>query len=149
VGGSTDQSQFGPLNPGALLTTGNGSQYGNSVGVQVKACKTYPEATLCSADWSSTFPLGVPVNNSVPGGLTHVVTDGGGGGLLDTTGYWSWGSLPSGPAYSGVDVDCGPDDDPDTPNQCEVHGGVLGRKFPALTVTITANGTTYPRSYPW
>ncbi|CAN5316816.1 Ig-like domain-containing protein [soil metagenome] len=148
VGGSTDQSQFGPVNPGALLTTGNGSQYGNSVGVQVKACKAYLEATLCSADWSTTFPLGVPVNNSVPGGLTHVVTDDG-GGLLDTTGYWSWGSLPSGPGYSGVNVDCGPDDDQSTPNQCEVHGGILGLNFPALTVTITANGTTYPRSYPW
>ena len=47
-----------PVDPGTLLTTGNGSHYGNSLSVQVKACKAYPEATLCSPDWSPSFPLG-------------------------------------------------------------------------------------------
>lgn len=148
VGGDTDQSAVGPVSPGTLLTTGNGSHYGNSLGVQVKACKAYPEATLCSANWSATFSLGgVAVNNSVPGGLQSVVTSEG--GLIDSEGYWSWGSLPSGPGYASVTVSCGPDDDPATPTQCEVRGGLLGANFPDLAVTITANGTTYTREYAW
>jgi len=117
------------------------------VSVQVKACREYAEATLCSPDWSPAFGLGVPVNNSVPGGLESVVTDDG--SLIDTTGYWGWGSLPSGPGYAGVSATCGPDDDPSTPNQCEVHGGPVGFRFPDLVVTIAANGTTYERDYQW
>jgi hypothetical protein len=148
LGGSTDQSASDIVPPGSLLTTVNGSHYGNPLAVQVKACRAYPEATLCSPEWSSAFPLGgVAVNNSVPGGLQSVVTDEG--GLLDSSGYWSWGSLPVGVGYAGVTVTCGPDDDPATPNQCEVHGGLLGLNFPDLVVTIAANGTTYTRQYAW
>lgn len=147
LGGSTDQSEKGPVNQGVFLTTGNGSQYGNSIAVQVKACKSYPEATLCSANWSGSFPLGVPVNNSTPGGLQAVVTENG--GLVDASGYWAWGSLPSGANYGGVTVACGSNDDPSTPNQCEVRGGLLGLNFPDLVVTIIANGTSYTRQYSW
>ncbi|MEO5921660.1 MAG: hypothetical protein ABIQ01_11020, partial [Pseudolysinimonas sp.] len=148
IGGTTDQSQSGVVGPGTFLTTGNGSQYGNSVAVQVKACKAYPEATLCSVDWSPSFPLGVPVNNSTPGGLQAVVVDDG-GSPLNSPGYWTWGSLPSGAGYADVSTSCGPDDDPSTPNQCEVEGGVIGQDYPDLVVTVTANGTTYSRSYAW
>ena len=147
IGGTTDQSESGVLNKGVYLTTGNGSHYGNSIAVQVKACKSYPEAVLCSPNWSPAFALGVPVNNSTPGGLESVVTDEG--GLFDSTGYWTWGSLPSGAAYNAVSVSCGPDDDPSTPGQCEVTGGLLGTSFPDLVVTIAANGTTYTRKYAW
>jgi hypothetical protein len=147
IGGSTDQSVSAIVPKGTLLTTGNGSQYGNTVQVAVKACKVYAEATLCSPDWYTSGALGVPVNNSTPGGLQSVVVDDS--GLLDSTGYWSWGSLPAGPGYGGVGVSCGPDDDPGTPNQCEVHGGLLGLDFPDLVVTISANGTTYTRNYTW
>ncbi|CAN5486643.1 hypothetical protein BH09ACT4_BH09ACT4_02420 [soil metagenome] len=148
IGGDTDQSASGVMSPGTLLTTGNGSHYGNSLAVQVKACKAYPEATLCSPNWSASFSLGgVAVSNSIPGGLQSVVTDND--GLIDSSGYWSWGSLPSGADYSGVSATCGPDDDSSTPNQCEVHGGLLGLNFPNLAVTIAANGTTYTREYGW
>lgn len=148
VGGSTDQSASDVVAPGTLLQTGNGSHYGNVLSVQVKACKAYPEATLCSPNWSASFPLGgVAVENSVPGGLQSVVTEDG--GLLDARGYWSWGSLPSGPGYTSVSVTCGPDDDPATPNQCEVSGGLLGLNWPDLRVSIAANGTTYARDYAW
>jgi len=87
------------------------------------------------------------VNNSTPGGLQAVGTEGP--GPLEREGYWSWGSLPSGPGYAGVSVSCGPDDDPATPNQCEVKGGLLGLNFPDLVVSIIANGTTYTREYAW
>ncbi|MGN6502317.1 MAG: Ig-like domain-containing protein, partial [Pseudolysinimonas sp.] len=148
IGGDTDQSASAPVKTGTLLTTGNGSHYGNQLSVQVKACASYPEGTLCSASWSQVFPLGgVAVNNSTPGDLQSVVTASD--GVLDATGYWAWTSLPAGADYGSVSVSCGPDDDPSTPNQCEVHGGLLGRNFPDLVVTITANGTTYTREYAW
>lgn len=148
IGGGTDQSASAIVAPGTLLTTGNGSHYGNVLSVQVKACKGYPEATLCSQSWSAPFALGgVAVQSSVPGGLQAVVTSQD--GLLDATGYWSWVSLPSGPGYAGVSATCGPDDDPATPTQCEVRGGILGLSFPDLVVTIIANGTSYTRSYDW
>ena len=44
------------MNQGVFLTTGNSSHYGNTVAVQVKACKSYPEATLCSPNWSAIVP---------------------------------------------------------------------------------------------
>ena len=148
IGGDTDQSTVGPIEPGTLLTTGNGSHYGNALSVQVKACKQYAEALLCSPSWSPAFSLGgVAVNNSIPGGLQSVVTEND--GLLDSAGYWSWGSLPAGAGYDSVTATCGPDDDPETPNQCEVHGGLLGLNYPDLAITITANGTTYTREYGW
>jgi hypothetical protein len=148
IGGDTDQSASGIKSPGAILTTDNGSHYGNSLSVQVKACKEYPEGTLCSANWSDSFSLGgVAVNNSTPGGLRTEVTESD--DVLGSSGFWAWGSLPSGAGYSNVDVSCGPDDDPGTPNQCEVKGGLLGLNFPNLVVTITANGTTYTREYEW
>ena len=147
-GGDTDQSVTGPVSPGTILTTGNGSHYGNALSVQVKACKAYPEGTLCGPAWSNTFSLGgVAVSNSTPGGLQSVVTPSD--ELLGASGYWSWGSLPSGSGYAGVSATCGSHDDASTPNQCEVDGGLLGLNFPDLVVTITANGTTYSRSYNW
>ena len=147
IGGTTDQSEIGPVGLGRFLTTGNGSHYGNAVAVQVKACRSYPEAVLCSPNWSPSFALGVPIDNSTPGGLQSVET--GNDGLLDSTGYWTWGSLPSGPGYDGVTVTCGPDDDAATTTQCEVRGGIFGANFPDLVVTISANGTTYTREYAW
>jgi hypothetical protein len=147
IGGSTDQSVVGPVGFPSLLTTGNGSHYGNALSVQVRACKQYPEALLCSPDWSPVFDLGgVAVNNSTPGGLQAVLVSQD---LLGSTGYWSWGSLPSGSGYSSVTATCGPDDDPGTPTQCEVQGGLLGLSFPNLVITIAANGTTYTREYAW
>ena len=93
-------SVHGPIDPGSnLLLTNDGSQYGNPVSVAVKACKEYQgTGTLCSANWSAPFPLGTPVNNSVPGALTATST-----GLL--SGDWSWGSSPTG-NYDSMQYSC-------------------------------------------
>ncbi len=134
-------SESGVLPLGSFLTAG-GTQYGNQVTVQVKACRAYPEATLCSAQWSPGFALGVPVHNSTPGGL-----------LFDATlvsGTWSWTSIPASASYESVAYRC------DTGNseggwiapmpvtgECET--GLAGAD---LRVRITANGgKTYLRSY--
>jgi len=153
--GSTDADQFmyrfvagadGSESPvvdlGSFLVAGS-TQYGNNVTVQVKACRAYPEATLCSPDWSTDFPLGVPVHNSTPGGLDFESDSILGGGV------WSWTSIPAG-AYDAIEYRCdnGNNDSgwitpmPDI-GQCDTT--LLGRD---LRVRITANGITFPpRSY--
>jgi hypothetical protein len=110
--GSTDADSFlyqyttgaegsvhGPIKPGTNdLLTNDGSQYGHSVSVAVKACKQYPEGTLCSQDWSAPFTLGTPVNNSVPGALTATASG-------PVSGDWSWGSSPTGD-YDSMQYSC-------------------------------------------
>ena len=107
----------------------------------------YTEVTLCSPDWSPAFDVGTPVRIGL-GGLATVVTKD-----PDLTGpgqgYWTWTSAPGGSGYDNVQISCGPDDDPGTP-QCEVvGGGVLGNQYPDLQVDVSANGTTYTRVYSW
>jgi len=93
-------SVHGPnkLVDGKLLLTNDGSQYGNVVSVAVKACKSYPEGTLCSDNWSAPFTLGTPVNNSIPGALTATQTS-------PVSGDWTWGSSPSG-NYDSMQYSC-------------------------------------------
>jgi len=111
--GSTDANTFlyeyttgaegsvhGPIHPGGIndLLTNDGSQYGHVVSVAIKACKAYPEGTLCSQDWSAPFTLGTPVNNSVPGALTATPDS-------PASGDWSWGSSPVGD-YDSMQYSC-------------------------------------------
>jgi hypothetical protein len=133
-------SESGVVPLGSFLTAG-GTQYGNAVTVQVKACRAYPEATLCSATWSPDFPLGVPVHNSTPGGLVFDAE------LLD--GAWSWTSIPASTAYESITFRCDSGSDDlgwaSMPATGECQTGIAGRD---LRVRITANGgETYVRSY--
>ena len=158
-GGSVAGDIRGPLALGSILDTTNASQYGQNISVQVKACRQYPEILLCSNDWSSVFPLGVPVQNSEPGGLTF--THDPYGGLLDppTQGIWRWTSSPTG-AYTSINYSCtdttGNNNStgtiaPGDPGSCAVQDtGILGvHNFPNLTITINANGSQYARTYVW
>jgi hypothetical protein len=132
-------SESGVLPLGTFLTA-EGTQYGNPVTVQVKACRAYPEATVCSESWSAEFGLGVPVHNSTPGDLVHDAD------LLDGT--WSWTSIP-GPGYDAVEFRCDNSDDAAgwTPMP-EVGTCETGPSHRDLRVRITANGgETYVRSY--
>jgi len=132
-------SESGVLPLGSFLTAG-GTQYGNAVVVQVKACRAYPEATLCSASWSGDFALGVPVHNSTPGDLTFDAD------LLD--GAWSWTAIP-GPGYEDVSYRCdSSDDEAGWLPMPEVGTCETGSPKRDLRVRVTANGGThYERSY--
>ncbi|MEO8528427.1 MAG: Ig-like domain-containing protein [Pseudolysinimonas sp.] len=138
--GTTDGSESALLGTGVFLTAGT-SQYGHPVTVEVKACRAYPEGTLCSAEWSSDFALGVPVWNATPGGLQFD------GGLLGGGDGWSWTSIP-GSGYDAIAYRCDSGDNPRRwtamPDVGSCDTGLLPRD---LRVRISANGQTYVRNY--
>ncbi|HEV7950149.1 MAG TPA: fibronectin type III domain-containing protein, partial [Glaciihabitans sp.] len=155
VGDEVEGSQHGPEPLGSFLLSTNGSHYGSNVRVELKACATYAEFTqpLCSAEWSEPLPVGVAINNTVLGGLdatldeTEVDTDAA------TTGQYSFTSSPEG-QYSAVTYSCGAAAVPLTDGEageCAVTAAADGASptFPDLTVTITVDGTQYPRDYRW
>jgi len=108
--------------------------------VQVKACREYPEATLCSAEWSAEFALGVPVRNSTPGALDFDST------LFEPA--WRWTSIPEGAGYDAVAYRCdsGNNDAGWLPMEAlgECDPGLLAN---SLRVRVTANGQNFVRSY--
>jgi large repetitive protein len=132
--------------------TSNNSQYGQDISVQVKACRKYPEITLCSADWSAAFHLGVPVDNSALGGLSF--SHDPFGTILDppVNGTWTWSSSPAG-AYDSISYSCGSDTHTISPGDggscATTQTSSVDQDFPQLTITINANGNTYVRTYNW
>ncbi|MGB3910090.1 MAG: Ig-like domain-containing protein [Pseudolysinimonas sp.] len=132
-------SESGVVPVGTFLTAG-GTQYGNSVTVQVKACRAYPEATLCSTAWSPDFALGMPVHNATPGDLEFDADLFGGA--------WTWTSIP-GPGYEAVAYRCdNTDDAAGWLPMPEVGTCETGMPKRDLRVQITANGgATYVRNY--
>ena len=135
-----DGTESGILALGSFLTAGT-SHYGTAAQVQVKACRAYPEATLCSADWSPAFPLPTAVWNRAPGSLEYDAS------LL--SGTWRWTSIP-GPGYEAVEYRCTSGNSAEgwspMPETGECEGGGLG--LSTLRVRVVANGgQTYERSY--
>lgn len=149
-GTGVDGSVSGLSSLGDQLVTSNGSHYGVRVSVQVKACKTYPEGLLCSDNWSDAFDLGVPVNNSALGGQQFTEVPGDGADT-PTVGTYSWTSSPRGDDYSAVTFSCdgGQTQTPLVDGvgaSCAGDAAASGSYTP-LTITITANGTEYVRTY--
>jgi hypothetical protein len=153
-GGTTAGSEYSGT-PGLGFLTADGTQYGNVVSVQVKACKQYPEARLCSADWSSPFELGRPVSVQLTGLQAIEVSAPE---LIPPTpgmGYWAWTGQPAvaaggAPGYDTVTISCGGEAVPAGVQQCDVVGGGLtGNQYADLVVVVTANGQSYTRTYNW
>jgi hypothetical protein len=151
-GGSVDGSTYGPLSYGQPITTTNNSQYGNDISVQVKACKQYSDATVCSDDWSPSLELGVPVaNGDLPGlAFSHPAFNPLGPAV---DGTWSWtAGLPMG-SYTTITYSCGGSAqalDPANPGSCTAaETSPLSQDFPPLKISITANGHQYVRTYDW
>ncbi|TPX03526.1 fibronectin type III domain-containing protein, partial [Schumannella luteola] len=92
-GGTTDGSEYSGT-PGAGFLTANGTQYGNSISVQVKACKQYPEVRLCSPNWSPVIGVGVPVRIEMSG-LQAIETVPPVTALSPGQGYWVWTGGPT------------------------------------------------------
>ncbi|WBU38308.1 Ig-like domain-containing protein [Homoserinibacter sp. YIM 151385] len=151
IGEGVDQGSSGrPSQLGSRLVA-DSTHYGRNVAVQVKACAAYGDTVLCSTDWSQSFALGVPVRNDQLVGLAAIVTDPG--GVVDRgRGEWRWDAGRVDNAYTAVTVSCdgGTTQVPLTsgPGTCDVRERALGG-YPALTVTIRANGDSYVREYRW
>jgi hypothetical protein len=152
-GGSVDGSTYGPVRYTATpVVTTNNSQYGTDIQIQVRACQSYPEQTVCSDNWSAPFELGVPVANSDLPGLAFSHDDFN---LLGpaVNGTWTWtAGIPQG-AYDTITYDCGNGAqtlDPSNPGSCTAaQPNPLIQDFPPLTITIGVNGHHYVRTYDW
>lgn len=153
AGGTTSGAEYSGQ-PGVGFLTADGTQYGQAVTVQVKACKQHPEVRLCSLEWSTPFALGRPVSIQLSG-LQAIETLAPDPGVTPGEGLWSWTGEPvahggGSAGYDGVEIACGAGAVPAGSLQCAVvGGGPLGDAYPSLTVTVTANGEVYARTYNW
>ncbi|HWR84788.1 MAG TPA: Ig-like domain-containing protein, partial [Rhodoglobus sp.] len=145
VGGSVPGTEHGPVPVGSLLS-GDGLQYGQAVGVQVRACLDYDGGRMCQSEYSSVFPLGVPVDPRANG----VRFERSGSVPLDAAGTFSWLAFPAG-AYDSVEFACGTD-----PNggawqpagdtlTCQVPPALA--QTPYLHIRVTVGGRSYVKTY--
>jgi hypothetical protein len=152
TGGTVDGGTYGPLPYGSFITTTNNSQYGNDISIQVKACKVYGDAIVCSDAWSASFELGVPVSNGGLPGLAFSHPDFNPVGPA-VTGTWVWSAGLAQNAYTTITYDCGHGAqtlDPANPGSCTANETTaLSQTFPPLKISIGVNGHHYVRTYVW
>ena len=146
-GGSVSTVSSGPVAFGGLLTAEE-TQYGQSISVEVRACRSYPDGTvICQSEWSKPFVLGVPVDPRV-NPVSFTVTD-----AERQIGTFTWSRWPSAPAgnYSAIQYACESPEvfvvaDTTQGGSCTTTGAAGGK--PTLTIRVTANqGNTYDISY--
>ena len=141
IGPTVPATAYGPVPVGSLLTA-DSLQYGQQVSVQVRACRTPGSVSLCQSNWSEAFPLGVPVDPRVVGQLTFTPDDV----LLSNAGTFQWDGLPTG--YDLVEYACGaPPGGFTTPAAESTCHADAGLQDPQLIIRVTANGTTYTKTY--
>ncbi|CAN5619727.1 Ig-like domain-containing protein [soil metagenome] len=139
-GGGAVGGERGPIGVGGLLTA-DGSQYGSSVTVSARACRSYDSIPVCQAVMSSGTPLGMPVNANLSG-VTFTPE-----GILGGT--FSWLGYPSG-SYGAVEYSCSGQgwtsvsDWNNTPGGSCAASGLLQVQ---LDVRVSANGTSYIKTY--
>jgi hypothetical protein len=148
VGDSVASTSYGQVGVGSFLTSDSGDHYGKNLSLQVRACKQY-ETLLCSTDWSSAAVAGMPVNSTLLGSRSFVITEDLNPG--PDTAESRWLDSPSGD-YSSVTYSCdgGLSQTPVVaggPNACGVSSDADGNNFPPLSITITANGAAFVRTY--
>ncbi|CAN5318660.1 Ig-like domain-containing protein [soil metagenome] len=147
-GGSTVGGERPPVGLGAPLVA-DGSQYGQPISVQARACRNYDSGLLCQDAQSSVISTGyVAVNPNASG--VHFTRDDP-TSLVDFGGTFSWTGMPAGVGYAAVEFACDPANGGGTfqpagsATTCHSATGILS--YPYLTVRVTANGTTYTSSY--
>jgi len=146
AGGTVTGGERGPVSLGALLTA-NGTQYGQTMTVEARACRTYNLVALCQTQWSAPIALtGVPVDPRATG--VSFVSDAD---PLNYNGTFTWLGLPAGD-YESVQIACGGAPgagtfvDADTAVDCHAEVSLLEQ--PWFTVLVTANGgQTYQIDY--
>lgn len=150
VGTTVRGTQYGPISTGALLTA-EGTQYGQSISVQVRACRpSSGSGAVCQANWSAAFALGVPVDPRV-----DPVHFSSAGHANDQSGVFTWTRWPTAPDgnYTLVQFACGPEATPvfilantSQPGSCSSQ--VPAGQQSVLTIRVVANnGHNYDIRY--
>jgi hypothetical protein len=145
-GGSVQGGERGPVAVGAPLMA-DGTQYGQPISVQARACRTWGSVAVCQPDLSGAFDTGlVPVDPSVSS-LTFTpasTVPGVGDGAFD------WLGWPSGVGYQSIRYTC--DGQPGFVNADTTQPGhcdATGASPVTLTIRVIANGgQTYDITYP-
>lgn len=114
-----------PIAAGDRIVAGGGL-YGSPVSIEVQACESYPEKTLCSA-WSAPSGGFTPVDTR-PGGLAFTAP-----------GTWSWAAAPAGSGYSAVEYTC----DGTTWTGMPASGSCPAGPSGTFQVRVTTAGGTY------
>ncbi|HEY0259234.1 MAG TPA: Ig-like domain-containing protein [Lacisediminihabitans sp.] len=134
VSGGAATDQRAAVSAGAALMP-DSKQYGTDVSLEVRACRTYPDAgTICQANWSAAFHLGTPVDPQV-GTVAFAADSDGIGGVFS----WVWPSSFAG--YESLQYSCSgaPFVDAAAKDQSgSCHVATL--LSPTLTIRVTANG---------
>ena len=148
-GGTVQGGESGPVSLSSPLTA-SGSQYGQQVTVQARACRTYDSVPVCQSQLSSPIATNrVPVDNTVST-LTFTPADP----ALDPNGLagsFDWLGWPSG-SYQNIQYRCDgqagfTDAVTNAPGHCDASGTVPQGAL-HLTVRVIANsGQTYDFTY--
>ena len=140
-------TEYGPVSiPGFLAA--EPLQFGQSVSVELRACRDYGGQLVCQPTMSSAFPLGVPVDPQVVGPLTFTQDDADD---PQNDGTFAWLGFPSG-SYELVEFACGTAPGDGTfavaASDLTCHLNANPPETPWLTIRVTANGgQTYTISY--
>ncbi len=149
-GGTTVGGERGTVALGGPLTA-DGSQYGHTLTVQARACRTYDSGPLCQDVQSAVFSTKLVAVDPNAVGVHFVADDSG--SVLNASGTFSWTGMPTSPpgsSYDAVEVACGTPSNPGefrpaaSVTSCHADTGPL---MPRMTVRVTANDTTYTTSY--
>lgn len=137
-GGSVQGNERGPVSLGSFLTA-SGTQYGQTVSVEARACRTWDSTPVCQSTWSAPFPLGVPVDPRLLTDPTFTQLDPDD---PRNDGTFGWLGLPTGD-YEAISVGCatapgGPFVPATDPGTCAVTANPA--ETPFLTIRVTANG---------
>ncbi len=145
-GGATQNTEQGPVGLGSFLTA-NGSQYGQTVSVEARACRTWDSSPVCQPQWSAPFLLGVPVDPRLTTDPLFTQDDPDD---ARNDGTFAWLGLPTGD-YEAVEFAC--DTAPGgvfvaatDPGSCPITANPA--QTPFLTIRVIANGgQTYDITY--
>lgn len=137
-------TEYGPVSLNGFLAADN-TQFGQSVSITARACRTYDGVPVCQTVASNAQSLGVPVDPRLSG-LSFTNDNNA---LSPASGTFFWLGLPTGSGYTSLEYTCGA-----APggvfspaagvSQCHADGAA-GDVY--LTIRVGANGTFYDITY--
>ena len=149
-GTGVDGSQSVSAVPLGSFLTANGTQYGQDVSVELRACRSYAgSGAICQSSWSAAFPLGTPVDPQIgPVTFTPLSVPAN---PADPSGTFTWPRWTSA-IYPEVQYSCG-SGLRETPLPADTSQGgtclavVTPGQEPLLTIIVNSGGSAYTIRY--